>query len=67
MVEYLRVFEHVGFFFAVALSGKRGHVSVRNGDSVYYGTLSGTEIELATEELVVLREEDALVVVEPQN
>jgi chaperonin GroES len=48
-------------------SGKRGQMSVRKGDSVYYGKFAGTEIELATEELVVMREEDALVVVEPHN
>jgi chaperonin GroES len=48
-------------------SGKRGQMSVRKGDSVYYGKFAGTEIELETEELVVLREDDVLAVVEPHN
>jgi chaperonin GroES len=48
-------------------SGKRGQMSVRKGDSVYYGKFAGTEIELEAENLVVLHEDDVLAVVESQN
>ncbi len=45
-------------------SGKRGELSVRLGDQVFYGKYSGTEIEFGTDSYVVLRENDILAVVD---
>lgn len=45
-------------------SGKRGELSVKLGDQVFYGKYSGTEIEFGTDSYVVLRENDILAVVE---
>ena len=44
--------------------GKRMELGVRNGDNVYYGKYSGTEVELDGEKYVILREGDLLGVVE---
>ena len=44
--------------------GKRMELGVRNGDNVYYGKYSGTEVEIDGEKYVILREGDLLGVVE---
>ncbi|MGA2231350.1 MAG: co-chaperone GroES [Tepidisphaeraceae bacterium] len=44
--------------------GKRMELGVREGDTVYYGKYSGTEIEVNGEKFVILRESDVLGVVE---
>ena len=44
-------------------SGKRGEMSVKLGDEVFYGKYSGTEIEFSTDTYVVLREADILAIV----
>src|SRR5262245_42831965 len=38
--------------------GKPMELAVRNGDVVYYGRYSGTEVELEGQKLVILRETD---------
>jgi chaperonin GroES len=45
-------------------SGKRGEMSVKAGDQVYYGKYSGTEIKIDGEEYVILKESDVLAVIE---
>ena len=45
-------------------SGKRGELSVRIGDEVFYGRYAGTEIDFETETYVVLRESEILAVVD---
>jgi chaperonin GroES len=44
--------------------GRPMELGVRNGDTVYYGKYSGTEIEVNTEKFVILRESDILGIVE---
>ena len=48
----------------LADNGKRTEVAVREGEMVYYGKYSGTEIEVDGEKLVILRESDVLGVLE---
>ncbi len=43
-------------------SGARGEMSLKVGDSVFYGKYSGTEIEINGEDMVILRETDVLAV-----
>lgn len=43
-------------------TGERGQMSLKIGDSVFYGKYSGSEIELNGEEYVILRESDVLAV-----
>ena len=45
-------------------SGKRGGVSVRKGDEIYYGKYAGTEVKVDGEDFVILKESDVLAVVE---
>jgi chaperonin GroES len=45
-------------------SGKRGEMSVRIGDEVFYGKYAGTEIDFGPEKRVVLRENDILAIVD---
>ena len=45
-------------------NGKRMEIGVRNGDTVYYGKYSGTDIEVDGEKFVILRESDVLGVLE---
>ncbi|MBI4717060.1 MAG: co-chaperone GroES [Planctomycetes bacterium] len=45
-------------------SGKRGEMSVKMGDEVFYGKYSGTEIDFGTDKYVVLREGDLLAIVD---
>ena len=44
-------------------SGKRGEMSVKVGDEVFYGKYAGTEVEFGTDEYVVIRENDILAIV----
>ena len=45
-------------------NGKLAAMDVAVGDKVYYGKYSGTEVKLAGEEFIVLRQDDVLGVVE---
>jgi chaperonin GroES len=45
-------------------NGKAMTLSVKPGDSVYYGKYSGTDVEIDTEKFVILRESDILGVLE---
>jgi chaperonin GroES len=45
-------------------TGKTAAMEVKVGDSVYYGKYSGTEIKVAGEDLVILRQDDVLAVEE---
>jgi chaperonin GroES len=45
-------------------NGKVAAMDVKVGDRVYYGKYSGTEVKLNGEELVVLRQDDVLGIVE---
>ena len=44
-------------------SGKRGKLSVKVGDEVFYGKYAGNEVEINGQEYVILRESDILAVV----
>jgi chaperonin GroES len=44
--------------------GKRMELSVRSGDTVYYGKYSGTDVEVDGEKFVILREQDILGVLD---
>lgn len=44
-------------------SGKRGEMSVKVGDTVFYGKYAGTEVNFDNEKYVVLRENDILAIV----
>jgi chaperonin GroES len=44
--------------------GKPMELGVRNGDTVYYGKYSGTDVEIDGEKYVILREADILGVLE---
>ncbi|MBU0616712.1 MAG: co-chaperone GroES [Planctomycetes bacterium] len=43
-------------------TGERGKMELKVGDRVFYGKYSGTEIEIAGEDYVILRESDVLAV-----
>ena len=45
-------------------NGKVAPMDIKVGDRVYYGKYSGTEVKLDGKELVVLRQDDVLGVVE---
>jgi len=45
-------------------SGKRGKLSLKKGDEVFYGKYAGTEVKIDGEEYVICRESDVLAVVE---
>lgn len=45
-------------------TGKRGEMSLKKGDAVFYGKYSGTEIKIDGKEYVILREPDVLAVIE---
>ena len=45
-------------------NGKTAPMDINVGDRVYYGKYSGTEVKLDGKELVVLRQDDVLGVVE---
>lgn len=44
--------------------GKRMELGVREGDTVYYGKYSGTDVEINGEKFVILRESDVLGVLD---
>ena len=44
--------------------GKRMALSVKTGDTVYYGKYSGTDVEVDGDKFVILRESDILGVLE---
>ncbi len=44
-------------------SGKRGDMSVKKGDDVFYGKYAGTEIKIDGEDYVILRESDVLAII----
>lgn len=45
-------------------SGERGEMSVHVGDEVFYGKYAGTEVEIDGKDLVILRENDVLAVID---
>jgi len=45
-------------------SGKRGAMSVKKGDEVFYGKYAGTEVKVDTKDFVILRESDVLAIIE---
>lgn len=45
-------------------NGQRAPIGVKAGDEVYYGKYAGTEVKVADEKFVILRESDLLGVVE---
>ena len=45
-------------------SGERGQMSVKRGDEVFYGKYSGTEVEIDGNDLVILRENDVLAIID---
>ncbi|MHC4982472.1 MAG: co-chaperone GroES [Planctomycetota bacterium] len=45
-------------------SGKRGEMSLKKGNEVFYGKYAGTEVKIDREEYVIIRESDVLAVVE---
>jgi len=45
-------------------TGKRGEMSLKVGDAVFYGKYTGTNIEINGQDLVILRESDVLAVQE---
>lgn len=45
-------------------SGKRGEMSVKVGDEVFYGKYAGTEVDFAADTYFVLRENDVLAIVD---
>ena len=44
--------------------GRRMELSVRNGDTVYYGKYSGADVEIDGEKFVIVRESDLLGVLD---
>ena len=45
-------------------SGKRGEMSLKKGNEVFYAKYSGAEIKIDDEEYVIIRETDVLAVIE---
>jgi chaperonin GroES len=45
-------------------NGKRMTISLKSGDTVYYGKYSGAEVEVNDDKFVILRETDVLGVLE---
>jgi len=44
-------------------SGKRGGMSLKKGDEVFYGKYSGTEVKIDDEEYVLIKESDVLATI----
>ena len=44
-------------------SGKRGQMSLKKGDQVFYGKYSGTEVKIDDEEYVLIKETDVLAII----
>ncbi len=45
-------------------SGERASMSVKKGDTVVFGKYSGTEVKVDGEELLVMKEDDIMAVIE---
>jgi chaperonin GroES len=45
-------------------SGKRGDMTLKKGNEVYYAKYAGSEIKIEGEEYVILRESDVLAVIQ---
>ena len=45
-------------------SGQKAKLTVKAGDKILFGKYSGTEIKIEGEELLILREDDVLAIVE---
>ena len=45
-------------------SGKRGKMSVKVGDQVFYGKYAGTDVEVDGTTYVILKEDDVLAIIE---
>ena len=45
-------------------SGKRGKMSLKKGDQIYYAKYAGTEVKIDGKEYVILRESDVLAVIQ---
>ncbi len=45
-------------------SGARGQMGVKVGDEVFYGKYAGTEVDVAEDKYIVIRESDILAVVD---
>lgn len=45
-------------------SGKECALTVKKGDKVLFGKYSGTEVKIGAEELVVMREDDVMGIIE---
>jgi chaperonin GroES len=45
-------------------SGKRGSMSVKPGDEIFYGKYAGSDVEVDGKKYVILRETDVLAVIE---
>jgi chaperonin GroES len=43
-------------------TGERGEMSVKPGDTIFFGKYTGTEVELEGEKYVILRESDVLAI-----
>jgi len=46
-------------------SGKRIPMDVKKGDLILFGKYSGSEIKVDDKELLIMREEDVLAIIEP--
>ncbi len=44
-------------------TGKRGKMSLKKGDDVFYGKYAGTEVKIDGKDYVILRETDVLAVI----
>jgi len=45
-------------------SGKRGTMSVKVGDEIFYGKYAGSDVEVDGKKYVILRESDVLAIIE---
>jgi len=45
-------------------SGKRSPICLKKGDDVYYGKYAGTEVEIESDKLVIVKETDVLGVMD---
>ena len=45
-------------------SGKRGPLSVKAGDAVFYRKYSGSEVEIESKKYTIVRENDVLAIIE---
>ena len=45
-------------------SGKRGGLSVKKGDEIFYGKYAGNEVDVDQEQYVILRESDVLAILQ---